>query len=305
MSSFLKRDILAMGDFSKDEILEVLNTATLMKKGALKRTLEGKIMASCFFEPSTRTRLSFESAMLRLGGKIIGFSESSSTSATKGESLSDSMRVVGSFADVIVMRHPLEGSAKGAALATTTPVINGGDGANEHPTQTFLDLFTILECQGKLEGLNVVCVGDLKFGRTVHSLVLALKHFGARLFFVSPPSLALPDRTLDYLRDAGVPFSCHREMEEVIGKADVLYMTRIQQERFGDISEYHAVKNSFRLTPEILKQGKETLKVLHPLPRVDEINQEVDAMPQAAYFAQAENGVFVRMALLSLILGDK
>jgi aspartate carbamoyltransferase catalytic subunit len=296
------RDVLHIGDFKKEEILDLLSLAKSIKKTPPGRILEGKVMASCFFEPSTRTRLSFESAMKRLGGEVIGFSEPSSTSTKKGESLSDSMRVIGGYADVIVMRHPQEGSALEAASATKTPLINAGDGSNEHPTQTLIDLFTIQEAHGKLEGLNIVLVGDLKYGRASRSLALALRHFNARLFFVSPPSLAMPQEVCEQLREAGISFSSHREIEEVIGLADVLYMTRIQEERFPDNKEYEKVKNCFHLTPEILKKGKASLRVLHPLPRVSEISTDCDLLPQALYFTQAENGLFVRQALLKLLL---
>lgn len=303
MGLFKGRDILAMGEFSKEEILQVLAVAKEMKQRPPGPILQGKLMASCFFEPSTRTRLSFESAMKRLGGDVIGFSEPAATSAKKGESLADAMRVIGSYADCIVIRHPLEGSARGAADATTTPVINAGDGANEHPTQTFLDLFTIEECQGRLEKLNIILAGDLKYSRTIHSLALALKHFDARLFFVTPPSLPLPEKILGALRDAGVPLSFHSRLEEVIGKGDILYMTRVQKERFNDLMEYEEVKNTFHVTPELLQAGKPHLKVMSPLPRLGEIDTRVDMTPHATYFEQAANGVFVRQALLKLILG--
>lgn len=300
---FKGRSILSIQDFSKEEIGSVLSQAKEMKKRPPGPILKGKMMASCFFEPSTRTRLSFESAMKKLGGEVIGFSEPSMTSIRKGESLSDTMRMVGSYADVIVIRHPLEGSARAASSVTATPVINGGDGANEHPTQTFLDLFTIEECQGTLEGLNIVFVGDLKFGRTVHSLAQALKYFNARLYFVSPPSLSMPDRICASLREASVPFSCHRDISEVIAKADICYMTRIQEERFSDRAEYEELKSSFILTPEVIKDAKANLKVLHPLPRLTEISTALDSCKEAYYFTQAENGLYVRQALLNMILG--
>lgn len=303
MGDFKGRDILAMGKFSKEEILHLLEVAKKMKRAPPGRILEGKLMASCFFEPSTRTRLSFESAMKRLGGDVIGFSEPSATSAKKGESLSDAMRVIGSYADILVIRHPVEGSAFEAAEATSTPVINAGDGANEHPTQTFLDLFTIEECQGKLEGLNIILAGDLKYSRTIHSLAQALKCFGAKLFFVSPPSLPLPDKVIACLRDGGVPFSFHHTLEEVVAQGDILYMTRVQKERFNDLTEYENVKNTFNVTPELLAKGKKSLKVLSPLPRLEEIDTRVDATEHAYYFEQAANGVFVRQALLTLVLG--
>lgn len=297
-----KRSILKIDDLKKEEILHLLALAKKIKQTPPGRILEGKILASCFFEPSTRTRLSFESAMKRLGGDVIGFSEPGSTSTKKGETLHDSMRVIGAYADIIVMRHPQSGSAEEAARATTIPLINAGDGANEHPTQTLIDLFTIKEAQGRLENLNIMLVGDLKYGRAARSLALALRHFGAHLFFVAPCALEMPENVCASLKESGISFSLHQEMEEVIGTADVLYMTRIQEERFLDKREYDKVKNSFRLTPEIIKKGKESLSVLHPLPRVSEISTECDLLPQALYFEQAENGLYVRQALLLKLL---
>lgn len=295
------RSLISIEDLTKEEILFVLKKADEFKKKRPKELLKGKILASCFFEPSTRTRLSFESAMLRLGGNVIGFSDSDSTSAKKGESLHDSMKVIGQYADILVVRHPSEGAARMACESTQTPVINAGDGANQHPTQTLLDLFTIKECHGKLKGLNIALVGDLKFGRTVHSLSLASSHFDMRLFFVSPEQLTLPDEISHALKKRGVKFSFHRTIEEVLGKADILYMTRIQKERF-DPSAYEKLKNAFILKEGMLAKAKKNLKVLHPLPRVNEIETSVDKTPHARYFEQAENGLYVRMALLSLIL---
>jgi aspartate carbamoyltransferase catalytic subunit len=298
---FKGRDVLSIKEFSKEEILLVLEEARIQRE-ACKPTLAGRLIGSCFFEPSPRTRLSFESAIKRLGGNVIGFSESQATSLRKGESLYDTIKVIGQYVDLLVIRHPLEGSARHAAEATEKPVINGGDGANEHPTQTLLDLYSILECQGTLENLNIVFVGDLKYGRTVHSLTYALKHFNVRLFFVAPQLLTLPQQVNSELRAWGIPFSFHQTIEEVIEKADILYMTRIQEERFVDKFEYDQLKYSFTLTPEILAKGKQNLKILHPLPRVHEISPSVDHTPQAYYFKQAENGLYVRKALLSLIL---
>jgi aspartate carbamoyltransferase catalytic subunit len=295
------RSLISITDLSKEEILLVLKRSEEMKKKGSKELLKSKILASCFYEPSTRTRLSFEAAMIRLGGSIIGFSDVESTSAKKGESLHDSMKVIGLYADVIILRHPSEGAARLASESTDKPVINGGDGANQHPTQTLLDLFTIKECQKKLKALNIAFVGDLKFGRTVHSLSLACAHFDMRLFFVSPHQLMLPDEIGHGLKKQGVKFSFHRTIEEVLGKADILFMTRIQKERF-DPSEYEKCKEVYILTEEMLKKGKKNLKVLHPLPRVNEIETAIDKTPFAYYFQQAENGLYVRMALLSLIL---
>lgn len=297
------RDIVSINDLNKQEILSILERAQTMKSGDREPVLKGHLLASCFFEPSTRTRLSFEAAMKRLGGDVIGFSDATTTSSQKGESLHDTMKVLGSYSDIIVIRHPTSGSAKEAAEATETPVINGGDGANEHPTQTLLDLFTIKECQGKLEGLKVAFVGDLLNGRTVHSLAPALGMFDNRLYFVSPPSLAMPEEICQHLRKDGVLFSHHTAIEDVIDKADILFMTRVQGERFKNIQEFHQVRDHFILTPQILKKAKSNLKVLHPLPRVNEIEKTVDTTPYAYYFPQAQNGLWVRQALLAMLLG--
>lgn len=300
-NSLQGRSLISISDLSREEILTILRKADEMKKKAPKELLKGKILASCFFEPSTRTRLSFEAAMIRLGGNIIGFTDTISTSAQKGESLHDAMKVIGHYADVLVIRHPKDGSARVGSEATNKPVINAGDGSNQHPTQTLLDLFTIKECQGKLKGLNVAFVGDLKNGRTVHSLSLASAHFDMRLFFVSPEQLALPEEISSALKKQGVKFSFHRTIEEVLGKADILYMTRIQSERLNP-SEREKFQGALVLTEGMLAKAKKNLKVLHPLPRVNEIEVAVDQTSHAYYFQQAENGLYVRMALLSLIL---
>ncbi len=299
--SLAGRNLISIADLSKEEILHILKTAEEMKHKAPGALLQGKILASCFFEPSTRTRLSFEAAMIRLGGNTIGFSDSASTSTKKGETLHDAMRVIGGYADILVIRHPSEGAARLAAEAAGKPVINAGDGSNQHPTQALTDLFTLKECQGKLKGLNIALIGDLKYGRTVHSLSLACAHFDMRLFFVSPEELSLPDETAQALKKHGLKFSFHRTIEEVIGKADVLYMTRIQKERF-EPSVYEKYKEAYRLTPVTLAKAPKHLKILHPLPRLSEIDPSVDTTPYAYYFQQAENGLYVRMALLSHIL---
>ncbi len=297
-------NLISISDLSKEEIEKILKRAAEFKKKPPKDLLLGKILASCFFEPSTRTRLSFESAMLKLGGQVIGFSNADSTSVRKGETLSDTMRVIGGLADLIVIRHPLEGAAKLASQATTKPVINAGDGANQHPTQTLLDLFTIKECQGKLSGLNVAIVGDLKYGRTVHSLSYAAALFDMRLYFISPDELTLPDAILQELRKKRGKFSFHRSIEEVIGKVDILYMTRLQKERF-DTSTYERVKENYILEEALLQKAKKHLRILHPLPRVGEIDRAIDKTPHAYYFQQAENGLFVRQSLLYSILKNK
>lgn len=296
-----ERDLISIADLSKQEIELVLSTALTLQKEARPGLLKGSLLASCFFEPSTRTRLSFEAAMHRLGGNVIGFAESGTTSAKKGESLADTMRVVGSYADIVVIRHPQEGSARLAADAMDKPVINAGDGANQHPTQTLVDLFTIRECQGTIDELHIALAGDLKYGRTAHSLSIALSNYPVRLYFVSPSHLPLPDAIAHELKKKGVKFSCHTALEEVIPKVDILYMLRIQKERFPDSSA--DLVNTCLLKKRHLEKAKKTLRVLHALPRVDEIEESIDATPFAYYFQQAANGVSVRMALLALLLG--
>ncbi len=298
-NSLAGRDLVSINDLSKEEIELILSTAESLNQKPRPELLKGKILASCFFEPSTRSRLSFEAAMHRLGGAVIGFSESSSTSNAKGESLFDTMKVIGNYADAIVIRHPKEGSARLAADAVEKPVINAGDGANQHPTQTLLDLYTIRECQGKLDNLNIALVGDLKYGRTVHSLSLALAHYSVRLYFVSPETLALPDSISHELKKKGTKFSFHSTIEDVLFKADVLYMTRLQKERF----DAGVPVNTCLLRKKHLEKAKPNLRILHPLPRVDEIETAIDSTPYAYYFQQAANGVPVRMAILALILG--
>lgn len=296
------KSLISIGDLSREEIEQMLNHAESFKRKPPKDLLAGYILASCFFEPSTRTRLSFESAMLRLGGRVIGFSDSGSTSVKKGETLFDTIKVIGNLADLIVIRHPQEGAAKLASLATSKPVINAGDGANQHPTQTLLDLFSMKECQGKLDGLKIAIVGDLKYGRTVHSLVYAAALFDMRLYFISPDELTLPDSMLHELRKRRGKFSFHRTIEEVIGNLDLLYMTRIQKERF-DHATYERVCSRHVLTEPLLKKAKKHLRILHPLPRVGEIDPAIDDTAHAYYFQQAENGLFVRQALLAKTLG--
>lgn len=287
----MKKDLLGIDDLDRNGIEEILQEVN----GKSSSVLSGKILASCFFEPSTRTRLSFETAMLRLGGKVIGFSEANSTSFQKGESLHDTMRIIGDFADIIVIRHPQEGSAKIAAEATKTPVINGGDGANEHPTQTLIDLFTIKQLQGTVDGLTIALVGDLKYGRTVHSLVKALSLYSVNLCFVSPKALGLPSSLQQLLRERNVGYSFYEKIEEVIDRTDILYMTRLQKERL----QGERIEQDFGLKTEMLSLAKPHLKILHPLPRLSEIPPEIDKTPFAAYFTQAKNGVAVRMALLA------
>lgn len=299
-----RRGLISLKELTKLEIETLLEKARRYKQSPPGNLLKGKILATLFFEPSTRTRLSFESAMKRLGGDCIGFSDKEATSVSKGESLSDTVRIVSGYADLIVIRHPLEGSARRAQESATIPVINGGDGANEHPTQTLLDLFTIQETQNRLEGLNILLAGDLKYSRTVHSLVLALRHFNPRLFFVTPRGLELPDATTDFLKEAQIFYSSHASIEEILSKIDILYMTRIQKERFRDLQEYERCKKGYFINKAILHSAKPNLRIFHPLPRNEEIAPDVDKTPYAHYFAQAENGLHVRAALLETILGE-
>jgi aspartate carbamoyltransferase catalytic subunit len=265
--------------------------------------LKGKVIATLFFEPSTRTRLSFETAINRLGGKIIGFSDSNSSSVSKGETLHDTIKMVSNYADMIIMRHPLEGSARYAAEVSDVPVINAGDGANQHPSQTLLDMYSIMKTQGRLDDINLFLVGDLKYGRTVHSLLMAMSQFNNPIFnFVAPPELAMPDEYKLYLSQKGIRYFEHLEFNDIINQADIIYMTRVQKERFIDPVEYEKVKNVYILKNEMLVNTKSTVKILHPLPRINEIHTNVDSNPKAYYFTQARNGVFTRMAIISHLL---
>lgn len=307
MAGFRGRDILSIRDLSRSDIELVLRAARKMVPIAegkrLSRSLEGRVLGTLFFEPSTRTRLSFDSAMQRLGGRVIGFGSTEGTSIQKGETLADTIRMVESYCDAIVLRHPQEGAARLAAEFTERPVINGGDGAGQHPTQTLLDLFTIWDERGTIEGQRVALVGDLKYGRTVHSLTYALAEFGADLLFVSPPTLEMPREILEYVKERGIRFKATHRLEDVIHDADVLYVTRIQKERFPDPQEYEKVAGVYRIDASLLHEAKQDLIVMHPLPRLGEIAPDVDRTKHATYFKQAFNGVPVRMALLQLVLG--
>ena len=299
-----QKHIISISDLTRPELELVVHTASHVKAEPRHDLLCNKLAASCFFEASTRTRLSFETAAQRLGGSVIGFADAGNTSlAKKGETLADSVRIITSYTDAFVIRHPQEGAARLAAEFSRVPVINAGDGSNQHPTQTLLDLFTIYETQGRLDGLKIAFVGDLKYGRTVHSLAQALSLFGARLYFVSPEALAMPEYLCEELEERGIEYSVHEELEEIIHELDILYMTRVQKERF-DETEYKHIAARFVLTTETLATAKANLKILHPLPRVDEIHIDVDATPYAYYFQQAENGVYARQALLALLLNE-
>ncbi|MBA5762146.1 aspartate carbamoyltransferase [Vibrio sp. 404] len=303
-NTLYNKHIISIPELSRAELELIVQTAGQLKAEPNPDLIKNKVVASCFFEPSTRTRLSFETSIQRIGGDVIGFDNAGNTSlAKKGETLADSVQVISSYVDAFVMRHPQEGAARLASeFSNGVPVINAGDGANQHPTQTLLDLYTISETQGRLDNLNVAFVGDLKYGRTVHSLTQALAKFNnIRFFFVAPEALAMPDYICEELDEAGIQYSLHTDMESVIPELDILYMTRVQKERF-DESEYVHIKSAYILTASILEGARENLKVLHPLPRVDEITSDVDKTPHACYFQQAENGVYARQALLALVL---
>jgi len=301
---FKGRDIVSIEDFSQQEINHILDVSKTME--ALAKTgsdmLKGKILATLFFEPSTRTRLSFETAMLKLGGSNIGFADAEIASVKKGENLADTVRTVENYADAIALRHSLEGAAKVAAEFSKVPVINAGTGAEEHPTQAFIDLYTIRKEKGKIDGLKVALVGDLRYGRTVHSLAYALALYNVELLLVSPETLRMRKDVLQTINDK-IPVTENANLETIISQIDVLYVTRIQKERFPDASEYAKVKGAYKIDLRTLKGAKKDLIILHPLPRVDEIAAEVDATPQARYFQQVWNGIVVRMALLSMVLG--
>ena len=298
--SFKGRSIISMRDFSTEEILMILVVAESFEKER-RPLFQGKILGSLFFEPSTRTRISFDAAMKRLGGTIIGFADPKSTSLEKGESLSDTIRVVEGYCDAILIRHPFEGAARMADDATDLPVINGGDGSNQHPTQALLDMYTILKEKGKLDGLKVTLAGDLKYGRTVHSLAYALSKFDVSFVFASPPSLRMPRWIVSDLKSSGISI---KEIDSIEVKSDVLYLTRIQKERFPDIEEYQRVASAYILDEETLKELGEETMIMHPLPRVNEISHEVDNDRRAKYFVQSFYGVPTRMALLAMVMAD-
>lgn len=302
----MKKDLISITDYSKEEYLKIMNMAAEFEENPNQNLLEGKVVASLFFEPSTRTRLSFETAINRLGGKIVGFADPESSSATKGETLHDTIKMVSNYVDLIVMRHPLEGAARYAAEISPVPVINAGDGANQHPTQTLLDMYSILKTQGTLDNLNIFMVGDLKYGRTVHSLLQALSQFEEPIFnFIAPTELQMPDEYKMFLREQGIRYFVHREFTEIISEADIIYMTRVQKERFSDPIEYEKVKNVYILRNEMLENTKPNLRILHPLPRVNEIHTDVDQNEKAYYFTQALNGMFTREAIIAHIMNLK
>lgn len=300
---YMKHDFVTIEDLSKDKIMYMIRMAQEFEKHPNRELLKGKIVATLFFEPSTRTRLSFETAANRLGAKVIGFSDAKASSVTKGETLKDTILMVSNYADVIVMRHYIEGAAQYASEISPVPIVNAGDGAHMHPSQCLLDLYSIYKTQGTLENLNIYLVGDLKYGRTVHSLITAMRHFNPTFHFIAPKELAMPDEYKLYCRQHGIKFEEHTEFnEDTISDADILYMTRVQKERFSDLMEYERVKNVYILKNSMLGHAKENMKILHPLPRVNEIAYDVDTNPHAYYIQQAGNGLFAREAIFSHVL---
>lgn len=291
--------LVSISDISKEEILQLLENASYFEENPNHKILDGKVVATLFFEPSTRTRLSFETAVNRLGGRVIGFSDASTTSSSKGETLKDTIKMVSNYVDLIVMRHYLEGAARYATEVTDTPIINAGDGAHQHPTQTMLDLYSIYKTQGTLDNLTITMVGDLKYGRTVHSLLMAMQYFNPTFNFVACDELKMPTEYKEFCDQKGIKYTEHKDFsEEVINSSDIIYMTRVQRERFTDIMEYEKVKNLYNLHNAMLDNSKDNLRILHPLPRVTEIDQDVDDNPKAYYFQQAQNGLYARQAII-------
>lgn len=296
--------LVSIDDISREEIIDLIERARFFEEHPNHKVLDGKVVATLFFEPSTRTRLSFETAVNRLGGRIIGFSDASTTSSSKGETLKDTIKMVSNYVDLIIMRHYLEGAARYATEVTDTPIINAGDGANQHPSQTMLDLYSIYKTQGTLENLTITMVGDLKYGRTVHSLLMALRYFNPTFRFIACEELRMPKEYRDFCDANGIRYTETTEFDaDSIADTDILYMTRVQRERFSDIMEYERVKNLYTLRNDMLAETKPNLRVLHPLPRINEIDQDVDDNPKAYYFDQARNGLFARQAIICKALG--
>mgnify|MGYP002624935836 CR=1 FL=1 len=299
-----EHDFVTFADMSREKILYMIRLAQEFEKHPNRDILKGTVVATLFYEPSTRTRLSFETAANRLGARVIGFSDAKASSVSKGETLKDTILMVSNYADVIAMRHYIEGAAQYASEISPVPIINAGDGAHQHPSQCMLDLYTIYQTQGTLENLNICLVGDLKYGRTVHSLVMAMRHFNPTFHFVAPAELAMPEEYKLYCQERGIRYQEHTDFsEEIIAQADILYMTRVQKERFSDLMEYERVKNVYILKRDMLKGARENMKVLHPLPRVNEIALDVDEDPHAYYIQQARNGLYAREAIICDVLG--
>lgn len=300
----MHNNLITIDGLTRQRLEYLLTLGREFERRPNRKILDGRIVATLFFEPSTRTRLSFETAAQRLGARVIGFSDPAATSSSKGESLEDTIRMVGNYADVIVMRHYIEGAAERAVRVSPVPIVNAGDGANQHPTQTMLDLYTILQTQGTLEDLHIHLVGDLKYGRTVHSLLMAMQHFNPTFHFIAPGELAMPEKYKQYCREHNIRFTeTERFDAETIGSADILYMTRVQRERFADLEEYERVKDVYILSNDMLSKAKPNMRILHPLPRVNEISTDVDDSPHAYYFQQARNGLYMRQAILCDALG--
>ena len=298
------RSLVTIANHSKERILYLLEMAKEFEKKPNLRLLAEKVVATLFFEPSTRTRLSFETAANRLGARVIGFTDPKVTSSSKGETLKDTIMMVSNYADIIVMRHYLEGAARYASEIAPVPVVNAGDGANQHPSQTMLDLYSIYKTQGTLENLNIYLVGDLKYGRTVHSLLMAMRHFNPTFHFIAPTELKMPEEYKLYCKEHGIKYIEHTDFtEDTIADADILYMTRVQRERFTDLMEYERVKDTYILNSRMLEKTRSNLRILHPLPRVNEITYDVDESPKAYYFQQAQNGLYAREAILCDVLG--
>lgn len=299
-----KQNFVTIADLTKEKLLYLIQSAQEFEKHPNRELLKGKIVATLFFEPSTRTRLSFETAANRLGAKVIGFTDAKVTSATKGETLKDTILMVSNYADVIVMRHYIEGAAQYASEISPVPIINAGDGAHQHPSQCMLDLYSIYKTQGTLENLNIFLVGDLKYGRTVHSLIMAMRHFNPTFHFIAPKELAMPMEYKLYCKEHSIKFVEHTAFnEKIISEADILYMTRVQKERFSDLMEYEKVKDVYILKNDMLASARPNMKILHPLPRVNEIEYAVDENPHAYYIQQAQNGLYARQAIISDVLG--
>lgn len=300
----MEHNFVTIADLSKDDIVYMLSMAGEFEKHPNRELLKGKVVATLFFEPSTRTRLSFETAALRLGACVIGFSDAKASSVAKGETLKDTILIVANYADVIVMRHFIEGAAQYACEVAPVPVVNAGDGAHEHPSQCLLDLYSIYKTQGTLDNLDIFLVGDLKYGRTVHSLIKAMRHFNPTFHFIAPKELAMPKEYKLYCKEHGIRFEEHTEFtDKVIAGADILYMTRVQKERFSDLMEYERVKNTYILRNDMLALARDNMRVLHPLPRVNEIAYDVDDNPHAYYIQQAKNGLYARQAIYARALG--
>ncbi len=299
LTAMNQHSLVSISDLSKEKMLHLLEQARYFEEHPNHKILDGKVVGTLFFEPSTRTRLSFETAVNRLGGRIIGFADANTTSSSKGETLKDTIKMVSNYVDLIIMRHYLEGAARYAAEVTDVPVINAGDGANQHPSQTMLDLYSIYKTQGTLQGLTITLVGDLKYGRTVHSLIMAMKYFSPTFRFVACDELQMPKEYLKYCDEQGIDYSIHTDFSpEVIDSSDIIYMTRVQRERFTDLAEYERVKDLYTLRNSMLDNSRDNLRILHPLPRVNEIAPDVDDNPKAYYFNQARNGLYMRQALI-------